>query len=80
MGKRNLGVGQGAGSVRNAELKTAKREFPGSPVVRLHIHCRGHEFDPWWGNQDLASCMAKKKRKRFQDSEGGESTRRVDLL
>ena len=43
-------LGREGGSVRNAELKMAKREFPGSPVVRLHIHCRGHKFDPWWGN------------------------------
>ena len=25
--------------------------FPGGPVVRaLHVHCRGHGFDPWLGN------------------------------
>ena len=26
-------------------------DFPGDPVVKtLCFHCRGHGFDPWWGN------------------------------
>ena len=29
----------------------AKREFPGSPVVRTpHFHCQGPWFDIWLGN------------------------------
>ena len=27
------------------------RDFPGGPVVKtLRFPCRGHGFDPWWGN------------------------------
>ena len=26
-------------------------DFPGGPVVKtLYFHCRGHKFNPWWGN------------------------------
>ena len=28
-----------------------ERDFLGGPVVKtLHSQCRGHGFDPWWGN------------------------------
>ena len=38
-------------------------EFPGCPVVRtLPFHCRGHRFDPWWGNQGPASHTAKQTK------------------
>ena len=26
-------------------------DFPGGPVVKTpHFHCRGHRFNPWWGD------------------------------
>ena len=35
-------------------------DFPGGPVVRtLCFHCRGHRFDPWSGNSDLAQSPIK---------------------
>ena len=35
--------------------KGGEGEFPGSPVVKtLSSQCRGHRFDPRWGNQDAA--------------------------
>ena len=38
--------------------KESLRDFPGSPVVSTpRFHCRGHEFDPWSGNQD-PTCSA----------------------
>ena len=43
------------------------REFPGSPVAiarTLCFHCRGHGFEPWSGNSDPASHVAKKKKKK----------------
>ena len=39
-----------------------KRDFPGCPVVRsLSSQCRGHRFDLWLGNKDLASHAVKPK-------------------
>ena len=36
---------------QKSNFKTNTGDFPGSPVVKtLHFHCRGHGFDPWWGN------------------------------
>ena len=29
----------------------------------LRFHCWGPRFDPWLGNQDLTSCVARKERK-----------------
>ena len=46
------------------------REFPGSPVAiarTLCFHCRGHGFEPWSGNSDPASHVAKKKKKRERE-------------
>ena len=41
-------------------LKMTQQEFPGSPEVRaLCFHCRGHRFDPWSGNSDLAQSPVK---------------------
>ena len=32
-------------------LNALEMDFPGCPVVRaLSFHCRGHRFDPWFGN------------------------------
>ena len=37
-------------------------DFPDHPVVRTpHFCCKGHGFDPWLGNQDLASPQASDK-------------------
>jgi len=41
-------------------------DFPGSPVVKtLHAHCRGHRFNPWWGNQDLTCHITRPKKKKM---------------
>ena len=43
-------------------------DFPGSPVVKtLHAHCRGHRFNPWWGNQDLTCRITRPKKKKKDD-------------
>ena len=36
---------------KNIMFKTKTfRDLPGDPVVETPcFHCRGHEFDPWWG-------------------------------
>ena len=40
-------------------------EFPGGLVVGiLGSHCRGPGFNPWSGNRDPASCVARPKRKK----------------
>ena len=34
--------------VRDMNIKTMMRDFPGDPVVKtLCFYCRGHGFDPW---------------------------------
>ena len=49
--------------VNKASLRTAKREFPGGPVVRtLHFQCREHGFSPWLGNSHKMRGVAKKKK------------------
>ena len=41
------------------------REFPGVPVVRtLWFYCRGHEFNPWLGNEDPTNYVAWPKKKK----------------
>ena len=53
--------------VRNNESQWV---FPGGPVVRaLCFHCRGHGFDPWSGNQDSTSHMARPKKKKKNQKE-----------
>ena len=43
-----------------AVQKVKHRDFPGSPVVKtLHFQCKGHGFDPFFG--ELRSHMPKKK-------------------
>ena len=43
------------------------RKFPGGPVVKTPcFHCRGHRFNPWWGNQDLTCCKAWQKQTNKQ--------------
>ena len=62
-----------------------KEDFPGGPVVKTpSSQCRGHRFDPWSGNKDLACCMVwpkKKKKKREKpgrrDKEKGEAKGRA---
>ena len=46
------------------------REFPGCPVVRtLYFHCQGRRFNPWSGNKDPASCLARPKKNKGWGSE-----------
>ena len=34
--------------IREMQIKTTMRDFPGGPVVEtLHFHWRGHAFNPW---------------------------------
>ena len=36
-------------------------DFPGGSVVKtLCFHCRGHGFDPWWGDLNMLCGTAKK--------------------
>ena len=36
---------------KNPIKKWAEGDFPGGPVVKtLCFQCRGHGFNPWWGN------------------------------
>ena len=36
-------------------------DFPGGSVVKtLCFHCRGHGFDPWWGDLNILCGIAKK--------------------
>ena len=46
------------------------RKFLGGPVVKTaRFHCRGHRFEPWYGNQDPECCKAQtnknKERKKY---------------
>ena len=60
---RKLKVFATQGNIKNL----GSRDFLGGPVVKnSSFHCRGHRFNPWSGNYDLA-CYAgqpKKKKKR----------------
>ena len=47
------------GSFENLAIRLKGRDFPGSPVVRtLCSQCRGHGFDPFWGNKMLHATAA----------------------
>ena len=36
---------------KQKEKESLGRDFPGGPMVKnLHVHCRGHRFEPWSGN------------------------------
>ena len=55
-GEGSLGGHQGGEGHQNTfsvvVLRSSRREFPGSPVVRTpSFHCRGHGFDPGRGTK-----------------------------
>ena len=46
-----------------------RQEFPSGSVVRTRgFHCRGPGFNPWSGNQDPASCVARPKEKKISSA------------
>ena len=43
-------------------LKTLRQSFPGGPVVKIALQCKGHWFNPWWGKiphtaEQLSLCV-----------------------
>ena len=59
---RNTGISV---SIQNKLKKKWYREFPGSPVARTpHFHCQGCRFNPWSGNCDHASHVARLKERK----------------
>ena len=59
------------------EVKKERRNFPGDPVVKTpRFHCRGHGFDPWWANEDLAHAEWHGQKKKKKERNGRERRKR----
>ena len=63
----HLGEAVGTGAELPDLKRRARRDFPGGSVDKTpHIHCRGHGFDPWLGNEDPARHTVQSKNKRVK--------------
>ena len=60
--QRHYFANKGPSSQNNVKVKDLySGDFPGGSVVKtLCFHCRGHGFDPWWGDLKILCGIAKK--------------------